>query len=1539
MASDQRPTTPADAPVPAVPPPARGLWARWASRLGWWLLLPVLVLVLLSAAGTAAGLRWLLYTPGGAHWLLQRTPGVEAQGFEGSLLGAELRATRLSFPAGAHRVTVEGLHAQGLAWQFRPQAGVWAALDAQSLQARRVTVQRGPPSPPPTALGFPFRLVLQALHIDEFLLDELPPVQAISARGLTLDSGGAGAHGVQTLSLQFRGHRLSAVARIGAAAPMPLQAELRLQPLFAAAPAASAGAQAAAAEAETAPSWTAVVQASGPLQRLDLAASLRLRPVPDSRPGAVPPSAELQAQLTPFAPWPLNRLRLQTEALDLSALAAGAPQTRLSGRAQVQAAAADAPVTALIELRNALPGRWNEGRLPLRTLNLELSGQADQRDRLQARRFELQLADATGSAGRWSGSADWQGHRLTVDTRLQEVQPQRLDSRTAAMRLSGPLKLQLDGMPALGPAAGSAAGAAPGRPPWSGELQLLLDGQLDGAPAPVRLALRARGDAQQLQLQEARLQSGAAVAELRATLSRLDVPAGPQGQRSAPGFRLETEGSLRDFEPLPWWPGEPGSAWRQGPHRLSAGWNLDLRLPQAALQLAPLALLQRVAGNGRLQLQDTVLAGVPLRADLSLAHGTAAGDDTLLRSLLSALPAPAGAAAATVAALPAAPGRLQADLNFGGNRLQMAAQGDPLGEGQTDRWALRLSAGQLDDLAPLARLHPALADWVPRRGSLNALLGGEGRWPALHTQGTAQLQALQAGTLEVQSAQADWRLDSLAGDPQRRLKLQLRVDGLQRGPQRLSQLLATIDGSLASHRISVDATVPTTPAAWLEQVMAVPRQQGTRAVLRAQGRWTPQPEGGGDWRALIERVAAEAWTPPPGEAVSPAERRTGAGATRAPASAPVAAAGTLSSSGGATVDTRKPAVWAEARGLQAELGFGADGQLQRARAEPGQLRLGDAVAALRWDAVSLDLTGPQPALSLRAELEPLPLAPLLARAMPGMGWGGDLRVGASARIEAGDSLQAELQLDRLDGDLHLQGDGGLQLLGLSDLRLGLVARDGVWTFRQAFSGRSLGQVGANLRIRTSPAARWPDPQASVEGAIEAQVKDIGVWGNWVPPGWRLTGAVSTQAQVSGRFGAPRFTGQLSGSGLGVRNLLQGVNVSDGVIQLSLDGDSARIETFTLRGGDGRLDISGGATLGAAPRADLSVKAERFRVLGRVDRQLITSGEARLQLQRDLIRLDGALRVDEALFDASRADAPSLDSDVSLRSTPFDDGSDEAPPPPRSSTNLVVNLNVDLGEQLRVRGRGLDTELRGQLRVTTPGGRLAVDGTVSTERGTYAAYAQKLDIERGIVAFSGAADNPRLDVLALRPNLDIRVGVAITGTLQAPRVRLYADPEMGETDKLSWLVLGRPADGLGRTDTAVLQRAAAALLAGEGEGPTDQLLRNLGIDDLSLRQDEGDTRQTVVTLGKQLGRRWYLGYERGVNATTGTWQLIYRVAQRLTVRAQSGLENALDIIWIWRLGEVDDAPVPKSAAPGEGQGKAAVPGASAPAASSTAPRSP
>jgi translocation and assembly module TamB len=131
------------------------------------------------------------------------------------------------------------------------------------------------------------------------------------------------------------------------------------------------------------------------------------------------------------------------------------------------------------------------------------------------------------------------------------------------------------------------------------------------------------------------------------------------------------------------------------------------------------------------------------------------------------------------------------------------------------------------------------------------------------------------------------------------------------------------------------------------------------------------------------------------------------------------------------------------------------------------------------------------------------------------------------------------------------------------------------------------------------------------------------------------------------------------------------------------------------------------------------------------------------------------------------------------------------------------------------------------------------------------------------------------------------------------VRLFSDPDMSDADKLSWLLRGRASEGQGSGDTALLQAAALALLSGEQEGALDQLFNLFGLDDLSLRQSDSAAGGTILSVGKQLSRNWYIGYERGLNATTGSWQLIYRIAQRFTVRASSGEHNAIELIWSWR----------------------------------------
>jgi len=1371
------------------------------------LLKPLAAVALLLALllGTVGGvLFWLLRTEDGTRWLVTRIPHVHAEGLRGAPFGERIEADllRVSWADGKASVTITGLVGEGMRWQWQPDARTWLGVDFSRLAARRVVVDSGPPSGRPatlpSSLALPLRIAAAAVSADEVVVDRVAPFRHVSGRAAISDAGWHHAEGVSADwdRLHWQGD-----ARIASTTPFAIAGHIEGGP--------SEG------------DFAATLRAGGRLERIELDATLRSKPQPD-RP---PPSVDLHSVVLPYAAWPFAELSARTEALDLSALASAAPQTRLTGQAEVRRVDAGAPISAAVQFDNMLPGRWNERRLPLRRIVLELQQPAGERDRVEFKAFDLLLGSDGRAAGRWHGQGQWKGDTLELETRLDDVQPQQLDGRAAPMSLSGPLAFTLHGLPA------PAAGAGAPRPPWSLALRSTLDGRLAAAPQPVRLEFEASADERRLELRRLRASSGTAVAQGQLV-----------AQRAASGaWQVQSSGTLADFDPLPWWPGEPGSAWRQGLHRLNANWQADLQVPAGAARLAPLALAQRLAGSGSLNLHDSVIAGVPLALDLTLGHS----------------PATAGT-----------PSTLRGELRLGGNRFVIDGLGDPAGDGHADRLEIEVDAPALGALAPLFRLDGALARWAPKSGGIRGAFASAGRWPQLRTEGRAELAKLEAGELGIVKGSTDWQLD-FQGDGERPLQLKAELGGLRFGRQRAEQLRAELRGTLASHQLQVSGALPLAPPPLAEQLFGVRALAGTRAQLQAEGSWQRQPDGG-RWRGKISRLAVGAWD-------------------------------------GVSIAGETSAGWVDARDLSAEVGFDNEGNLDRVVAAPGRLRFADAVA-LRWDEVDIDLRpGGANRIALRAEIEPFSVAPLLARAQPSMGWRGDLRLAGSIELRAAERFDADIVFERRDGDLQVSDDSGNQTpLGLTDLRFGLAAHDGTWFFTQGLAGRTMGEIAGALRVITTAERRWPTADAPVDGVIEARVANLGIWGTWVPPGWRLAGELRTTAAVSGTFGAPEYTGAISGHEIGVRNLLQGVNVSQGEVSIKLEGAGAKIERFTLKAGEGTLTLAGGAEFGSAPNAQLTLDAEHFRVLGRVDRLLVVSGHAEMGLRLDQVKLDGRFGVDEGLFDASRGDAPSLDDDVTVRRVGDAERPAEAAAAPKAKREVAVAVDVDLGQNLRVRGRGLDAELRGQLRITTPNGRLAINGTVNAEHGTYAAYAQKLDIERGNVAFSGPPDNPRLDILALRSNIDTRVGVQISGNLLTPRVKLYSETDMSDTDKLSWLMLGRASDGLGRSDTLLLQRTAVALLAGEGEAPTDALIHALGLDEISFKQSDTDVRETVVSLGKQLSRRWYVGYERGVNATTGTFQLIYRIAQRFTLRAQSGSENSLDVIWTWKF---DDVPVP------------------------------
>jgi translocation and assembly module TamB len=214
------------------------------------------------------------------------------------------------------------------------------------------------------------------------------------------------------------------------------------------------------------------------------------------------------------------------------------------------------------------------------------------------------------------------------------------------------------------------------------------------------------------------------------------------------------------------------------------------------------------------------------------------------------------------------------------------------------------------------------------------------------------------------------------------------------------------------------------------------------------------------------------------------------------------------------------------------------------------------------------------------------------------------------------------------------------------------------------------------------------------------------------------------------------------------------------------------------------------------------------------------------------------------------------------------------------------------------------------------------GTVRIRDGTYSAYGQTLEISRGRVIFNGPLDNPVLDITAMRRGPAVEAGVAVTGTVLSPRIRLVSEPDVPDAQKLSWLVLGvGPDDARSGSQMVALQAAAATLFGGEGGGFVSELQQSLGLDVLTIRNaaasgfdanfgasfpgqaGTGSTpttgaSQDVIAIGKRLGTRMVVTYEQGLR---GVWSLLrfqYDLTRRLSVRAQAGTDTALDLLYFY-----------------------------------------
>lgn len=421
-------------------------------------------------------------------------------------------------------------------------------------------------------------------------------------------------------------------------------------------------------------------------------------------------------------------------------------------------------------------------------------------------------------------------------------------------------------------------------------------------------------------------------------------------------------------------------------------------------------------------------------------------------------------------------------------------------------------------------------------------------------------------------------------------------------------------------------------------------------------------------------------------------------------------------------------------------------------------------------------------------------------------------------------------------------------------------------------------ISGRFRLPLSFAGGLPSlsPTAALKGDVRWQGAIAPLWKLVPMADRRLSGRLDLRADLSGTLEAPALTarvdlekGRFEDVALGV--LLQDIQVRAELARSRLDGlaglGRVRLDASLGDGRKGRATFNG--ELAPAGRAlNLSGRLENLRPLRRRDVLIALSGTASVrgpltapQVQADISVDSGEVRIDRITTTSSITTLPISETDAAAK------------PAPRARPAVGrLDARVRTTGRFTVKGRGLDSLWRADIRAGGPLTDPRVTGSVEAVEGTFSFLNAKFILHRGIVRFAGGPpSNPLLDVVLRHEAADIVADVRVGGTAQQPKFQLTSTPVMPQEEIISRIMFGRASSDLGRFENLRLA-AAVAELAGFGGGSfnvLDVARKTLGVDVLRVgsrttTDDNGDSsEESTLEAGKFIGEKLYLGVAQGM----------------------------------------------------------------------------
>jgi translocation and assembly module TamB len=222
-------------------------------------------------------------------------------------------------------------------------------------------------------------------------------------------------------------------------------------------------------------------------------------------------------------------------------------------------------------------------------------------------------------------------------------------------------------------------------------------------------------------------------------------------------------------------------------------------------------------------------------------------------------------------------------------------------------------------------------------------------------------------------------------------------------------------------------------------------------------------------------------------------------------------------------------------------------------------------------------------------------------------------------------------------------------------------------------------------------------------------------------------------------------------------------------------------------------------------------------------------------------------------------------------------------------DATLDVSVSAPNHIFVRGRGIDAELGGEVRLTGSSRDPVAIGAFEMRRGRLSVVGQRLDFSRGRLTFGGELTAPDLDFMAETKAAEVTARVAVTGPANQPNFVISSDPTLPQDEVLSRLLFKKTSGGLSPFQALQLAQAVAQFSGGAGGVDVfEQARKGLGVDslDISTAANGGP----AVGASRYLSDRLSVGVKAGAKPADSAATVNYDVTRRVKIQGEAGSDG-------------------------------------------------